>query len=133
MATPVSLAAGAVVVSSVASDNTTMYTPQSITAAVALTSVFPPQTHLKQLATRFDGKTAPMVGILVFSLYIEGTVTSRFRQDGISPTAAVGDLIAAAPIIVIFRGWDQMSRTIIIGTAAGNLVTGSISCEDIRM
>lgn len=104
-----------------------MYTPQSITAVVALTSVFPPQAHL----TRADGKA--MTGTLIFSLYIEGTVSSRIRQDGVSPTAGVGDLIPVAPIIVIFRGWDQMSRTRIIGTAAGDLVTGSIACEDVRM
>lgn len=75
-------------------------------------------------------------GELECYIAIEGTVTSRYTFNGVTPTAAVGMLLpaptASVPVQLTIIGEAFIAAFRIIGTAAGDTMTYQFACRDVR-
>lgn len=112
-----------------AAENTAAVTPIAITAAIGI--VLPAKSTGNAGA---NGKM-DLAGVLECNVVIEGTAVSRYTTNGITPTGAVGQLVAAptatAPVSILLRGQDVIASFLIIG--AGNTMTYEFYTSDTRI
>jgi 3D (Asp-Asp-Asp) domain-containing protein len=92
-------------------------TPASINASTSLTL----PTTAQRLKCDFIEAT----------VVTEGTSSSRYTFNGVTPTAAVGHLLPIGGQITIV-GEDAITAFKIIGTAAGNTITYFFQGRDTR-
>ena len=82
---------------------------------------------VKSLTVPTAAQRAAHGGILWCEIVIEGTVTFRYRYDGVAPTTTVG-LLGAAPTAtvpqrIVLVGDKIIAAFQIIGTAAGDTIS----------
>lgn len=75
-------------------------------------------------------------GVLECYITIEGTVTSRYTWNGVTPSSTVGMLLSAptatSSINLTLVGEALIAAFKIIGTAAGNSMTYQFAVRDTR-
>lgn len=109
-------------------ENTAAVTPISINAATGITLPAKPSSG------GIPGARPDLLnGPLEAYVSIEGTANSRYTINGVTPTAAIGELLVPSNGIVklILRGQDIIASFKVIGVAAGNTMTYQFAVSEL--